>query len=301
MRKIIYAVALLATIVAISPSCSKGKNDNASSVNADSLKNLALSDSLATALAERDTLSALMSDVSDGMNQILDMQKIMSSENFNAEKSDRKALLRQQVTAIQQYVAERVKRLEELETRLQKSTVYSDEMKKQVQSLRKQLENQQNIINSLKNQLAAAHIKIASLNTTVDSLGKVNAETSASYNAEKEKTRQQAETMTNMANEMNVCYYVVGSKSELKRQKIIETGFLRKTKVMEGDYTQSYFTKADKRTLSRIQLHSKKAQVMSKHPNGSYVIEESNGQKVLRITNPAKFWELSNYLVVKVG
>ena len=93
---------------------------------------------------------------------------------------------------------------------------------------------------------------------------------------------------------------MVGTKKELKQQKIIETGFLRKTKVMEGDYTKSYFTKADKRTLNTIALHSKKAQVMSKHPAGSYSIEEAGGQKVLHILDPNKFWELSNYLVVKI-
>ena len=94
--------------------------------------------------------------------------------------------------------------------------------------------------------------------------------------------------------------YTDKAKKELKQQKIIETGFLRKTKVMEGDYTKSYFTKADKRTLNSIALHSKKAQVMSKHPADSYAIEDAGGQKVLHILNPNKFWELSNYLVVKI-
>lgn len=75
---------------------------------------------------------------------------------------------------------------------------------------------------------------------------------------------------------------------------------MKKTRVMEGDFTQSYFTKADKRTLNRIALHSKKAEIMSRHPSGSYVIEDEGGQKVLKITNPSRFWELSNYLVVKI-
>ena len=91
------------------------------------------------------------------------------------------------------------------------------------------------------------------------------------------------------------------SKKELKENKIIETGFLRKTKIMEGDFERSYFTKADKRTLSRIPLHSKKAEVMSKHPAGSYeIVNEANG-KCLNILNSSKFWEYSNYLIVKIN
>ena len=103
-------------------------------------------------------------------------------------------------------------------------------------------------------------------------------------------------------NELNVCYYVVGSKKELKKNKIIQTGFLRKTKIMEGDFERSYFTKADKRTLSLIALHSKKADVLSKHPAGSYqIVEDANGLKSLKITDSSRFWELSNFLIVKVG
>ena len=69
---------------------------------------------------------------------------------------------------------------------------------------------------------------------------------------------------------------------------------------MEGDFEKSYFTKADKRTLSVIPLHSKKAKILSKQPAGSYVIEDNGGVKTLRITNATKFWELSNFLIVQI-
>lgn len=69
---------------------------------------------------------------------------------------------------------------------------------------------------------------------------------------------------------------------------------------MKGDFDQSFFTTADKRTLTRIALHSKKAEVLTNQPAGSYNIADENGQKVLVITNPEQFWSLSNYLVVKI-
>lgn len=300
MKKFLYMVVLLAGLSMIMPSCHKGGAGDDAKVNQDSIDNLALTDSLATIRAEKDTLAALMNEVSDGMNQIIELQNIMNVENIGADTPDKKAHLRNNVLAIQQAVAERTQRVKDLESRLKRSTIYSEEMKKQVQTLKKQLENQQTMINSLTQQLQAAHVQINTLNTRVDSLKTENTKVNQNYTAEKAKTQDQANRLTNLTNEMNVCYYVVGSKSELRKQKIIETGFLRKTKVMEGDYTQSYFTKADKRTLQKINLHSHKAEVMSKHPSGSYVIEESGGQKVLRIINPTRFWELSNYLVVKI-
>ena len=62
----------------------------------------------------------------------------------------------------------------------------------------------------------------------------------------------------------------------------------------------SYFTKADRRTLSEIPLHSKKAQLMTNHPKDSYELVDQGGTKVLRILNANRFWEKSNFLVIKV-
>lgn len=301
MRKILFFVAALTVMAGIATmsSCKKNKAEVAK-VNQDSIDNLALTDSLATIRAEKDTLAALMMEVSDGMNQILDMQSQMSVENLNAESPDKKAQLRNNILAIQQGIIEQKQRVAQLEKRLKQSTNYSDAMKKQIASLKQQLDHQESIINSLTAQLQAAHVTIKNLNTKVDSLNTENAHVTSAYNSASARAQEETQRANNLVNEMNVCYYVVGSKNELKRQKIIETGFLKKTRVMEGDFTQSYFTKADKRTLNRIALHSKKAEIMSRHPSGSYVIEDEGGQKVLKITNPSRFWELSNYLVVKI-
>ena len=301
MRKILYFVAALVMMAGISSmsSCKKDKAEVAK-VNQDSIDNLALTDSLATIRAEKDTLAALMMEVSDGMNQILDMQNQMSVENLNSDSPDKKIQLRNNILAIQQGIVEQKQRVAQLEKRLKQSTNYSDAMKKQIASLKQQLDHQESIINSLTAQLQAAHVTIKNLNTKVDSLNTENAHVTSAYNSASARAQEETQRANNLVNEMNVCYYVVGSKKELKRQKIIETGFLKKTRVMEGDFTQSYFTKADKRTLNRIALHSKKAEIMSRHPSGSYVIEDEGGQKVLKITNPSRFWELSNYLVVKI-
>lgn len=301
MRKILYFVAALVVMAGIASmsSCKKDKAEVAK-VNQDSIDNLALTDSLATIRAEKDTLAALMMEVSDGMNQILDMQNQMSVENLNSDSPDKKIQLRNNILAIQQGIVEQKQRVAQLEKRLKQSTNYSNAMKKQIASLKQQLDHQESIINSLTAQLQAAHVTIKNLNTKVDSLNTENAHVTSAYNSASARAQEETQRANNLVNEMNVCYYVVGSKKELKRQKIIETGFLKKTRVMEGDFTQSYFTKADKRTLNRIALHSKKAEIMSRHPSGSYVIEDEGGQKVLKITNPSRFWELSNYLVVKI-
>ena len=296
MKKISIALIMVTALSVMIGSCKKDNAADGQRTNEDSLLNIALNDSLATVRAEKDSLAVLMTEVSDGMNEIMDMQQLISAANLDIETRDRKAEIRNNIEIIKRAIDLRQKRLLQLEDRLRQSVTYTDEMKHSIESLKKQLTKQQGIIEDLTAKLAAANVTITNLNTRVDSLKTENkVVTQEKIRAQEESTRLTAEV-----NNLNECFYVVGTKKELKQQKIIETGFLRKTKVMEGDYTKSYFTKADKRTLNTIALHSKKAQVMSKHPAGSYSIEEAGGQKVLHILDPNKFWELSNYLVVKI-
>ena len=35
-------------------------------------------------------------------------------------------------------------------------------------------------------------------------------------------------------------------------------------------------------------------------PSDSYNIEDADGYKIIQITDPARFWSLSNYLVIQV-
>ncbi len=290
MKKIKFLVIALVAMT-LMPACSN-KAEQEEATREDSI-NTELNDSLATALAEKDSLMALMNDISDGMNQLKELQDVVSVRNLSGETPDRKAQLRSDMELLQKSVAERKKRLEDLEKRLTQSRNYNDEMRKTIATMKKQLENQQSTIDDLTQQLAQAHIVINTLNTRVDSLNTVNTE------VREEKARAQEETVR-VTNEMNVCYYVIGNKKELKNHHIIETGFLKKTKIMEGEFERSYFTKADKRTLNVIPLHSKKAKLLSKHPQGTYQLVDDGNVKSLHITDAARFWELSNYLIVQI-
>ena len=277
------------------PSCQHDNRQTDETARQDSLS-IALQDSIATANAEKDSLMELMGDIADGLAQIKELQDIVSVNNFSSETPDRKKQLRDDIVLIQQSINTQKKRLAALEQRLQQSTNYNNSMKKSIANLKAQLEDQQKKINDLTEQLAAAHIQIKNLNQSVDSLNTVN----KTVTKEKEAAQQESKQLTAEVDNLNTCYYVVGSKKELKNNKIIETGFLRKTKILQGDFEMSYFTKADRRTLSEIPLHSKKAEVMTNHPKDSYEIVDHGNVKTLHIINAAKFWEKSNFLVVKV-
>ncbi len=285
MKKIVFFMVFSAMLSMVS--C-----DLMSKSEADEKRKAELADSLSVAMAEKDSLFSLLGEVSETMLKIKDAEKLMSS-NISQETPDQREQLKNDLQLLQQALQSRRERLEELEKKLRKSVNYNAEMKKTIEGLRSQIQSQQTTIEQLTADLQMANAKIRSLNVTVDSLNIVN----ENVNKAKDAALEEAENLTNRLNE---CYYVVGSKKELKNNKVIETGFLKKTKLMQSDFEKGYFTKADKRNFSSLNLHSKKAKVLSNHPKGSYAIEEQGGVKVLVINDAKKFWELSNYLVVQI-
>ena len=81
---------------------------------------------------------------------------------------------------------------------------------------------------------------------------------------------------------MNTGWYVFGTKSELKAQRILDGG-----KVLQGSFNKGYFTKIDIRVNKEIKLYSKSAHLLTAHPSSSYTLTtDTNGQYVLRITDP---------------
>ncbi|MDE6453315.1 MAG: hypothetical protein K2L27_03835 [Muribaculaceae bacterium] len=249
---------------------------------------------LQNAVADRDQLFLLVNEISQGMDQIKALENILTvNASSNGETASQRERIQADIAAIQKALQERREKLAELEKKLNNSTLTNNNLRNTIATLRGQIDSQSTEIETLKSSLNEATARIGELNTAVDSL---NTEVST-VTAQKDEAEQQS---VDLANELNTCYYAVGSKKELKEREIIETGFLRKTKIMEGDFDRNFFTTADKRTLTTIALHSDKAKVLTNQPEGSYVVEDQNGQKVLRITNPASFWSLSNYLVIQV-
>ena len=96
MRKI---VSIFAASLLMLTGCTK-KADNV----ADHYEGPTTADSLRQALADQDSLLALMNDVTEGMNQIKQMENILStpSANLSAESNDRREQIRNDMLVIQQ-------------------------------------------------------------------------------------------------------------------------------------------------------------------------------------------------------
>ncbi len=252
-------------------------------------------DSLKVAMANQDSLLMLVNDISEGMAQIKQLENILSTTgDLTAESKDRRQQIRDDMMAIQQTLQQRRDRLAELEKKLNASNSDNKTLRRTIETLKQQIADQEGTIEGLRGELAQANINIERLTAATDSLNSAVKDITAA----KDQAREEA---TKLTNELNTCYYVVGSGKELKEAKIIEGGFLRKTKVLQADFQMNAFIKADKRTLTSIPLHSKKAKVMTQQPQSSYeIVEDASGQKILKITDATAFWNKSNYLVIQI-
>ena len=203
--------------------------------------------------------------------------------------------VKEDMAFIAQTMKQNREKIAELQKQLKGSATATAQMKQTVNNLTAQLAEKAQQLTALQAELASKNIRIAELDDVVAGLNE-NVKDLIAENEVK------SATVASQDKALNTAWFVFGTKSELKEQKIIESKFLQKTKVLEGDdFNKDYFTQIDIRTDKTIKLYSKSAELLTIHPEGSYVlVKDAEGQLTLQITNPNKFWSVSRYLVIIV-
>ncbi|WP_296620609.1 hypothetical protein [Marivirga sp.] len=110
---------------------------------------------------------------------------------------------------------------------------------------------------------------------------------------------------TELKNKLNRAFYLVADSKTLKEKEIVnkEGGFIGigQVKMLNAEAADSLFNKAKKDQLKFIQLDSKKAKLITNHPEGSYeIVENSDKIERLNILSPNDFWKDTNYLVIEI-
>lgn len=246
---------------------------------------------LATAVNERDRLISLIGEITSGMDQIKHLENILTVTASQPEQASQRQQILADISSIRSTLRQRREQLTELEAKLKESALYNDKLQYTIDAMRTQIENQSKEIDHLNSQLMSANEQIGNLSVAVDSLNR----TVTMVSGERDST---ISAYTDLENEANTCYYTVATKSELKKHKIIETGFLRKTILMKGDFDRGFFVISDKRNLDSLNL-THKARILTNHPEGSYNIKKGDNIKTLIINNPDQFWSISNFLVIQ--
>ena len=281
---------LLCVSVALLSSCGEMKRNEA-------LK--AQNDSLNVALAERDAelegIMAAFNEVLEGFRLINEAENRVDLQSGAMEGASSAQKIREDIRFISEKLRTNRERIAELEKQLDNSKYASAQLKKAIAGLKEELAVKTQQIETLQTELASKNIRIAELDDAVAGLNQNVADLTAE-NAAK------AAIVANQDVALNAAWFVFGTSSELKDQKIISKKFLQKTKVLENeDFNKDYFTQIDIRTDKEIKLYSKDAKLLTAHPEGTYdLVKDDKGQLTLVITNPNKFWSVSRYLVIEV-
>ena len=247
--------------------------------------------------AENDSLlmelnQGTFNEVQEGFRKInaaesrVDLQRGTITENSASAKQQ----IASDIEFISKQMEENKAQIAKLQAQLKNSNYNSAQMKKAVAALTAELNAKQQRIEELQTELASKNIRIQELDAAVSDLSAAK-ETLAAENEAKAKTVAEQEKS------LNAAWFVFGTKSELKAQKILQSGDVLKS----ADFNKDYFTQIDIRTTKEIKLYSKRAELLTTHPSGSYeLVKDDKGQLTLKITNPTEFWSVSRYLVIQV-
>ena len=281
---------LFSVCLAVLSSCGNmGRNDASKSEN----------ESLQAELAERDAqLNSLMeafNEVQEGFRLINEAENRVDLQAGAVEGVSVADKIREDIRFITEKLQTNRERIAELEAELKNSHYASSQMKKAVANLNKELLAKTQQIETLQLELASKNIRIAELDDAVARLSKDISDLKADNEVKAALVQAQDKAL-------NAAWFVFGTNSELKEQKIVTKKFLQKKKVLENDdFNKNYFTQIDIRKDKEIKLYSKDAKLLTSHPDGSYeFIKDKKGTLTLKILNPNSFWSISRYLVIEV-
>lgn len=281
MKKLLFLLPLcLMALVA----CDGGKAEKAQQER----------DSLIRVLADRDAeineFMGTINEVQEGFQQINDAAGRITVANGNLENASSRDIIRENISFIKETMQQNREKIARLEEKLKTASINAEKLNKTIANLTSQLEIQNKRVQELEAELAEKNIVIAEQGARISSLNK------SVSNLEENKAKNE-QTIDEQDKALNTAYFVFGTKKELKEQKIIEKGDV----LTRGNFKKDYFMPIDIRIDKEIRLYSKKAEILTSHPAGTYqFVKDQKKELTLKITNPQEFWSLSKYLVIEV-
>lgn len=283
MKKVVLCVLCAAALASCQNGANKDKDPFANE-----------RDSLMQVINNKDTelndIMGTINEIQEGFRRINEAEGRITVTDGNLESATAKQAARENIQYIQETMAQNRDMISSLKEKLRNSSINAEKLKKMVDDLSAQLEDQQAHIQELEAQLAEKNVVIAQQDEQITNLNE-------NVNALNEANKAKAQTVAEQDKQLNTAWYVFGTKSELKEQKILQNGDVLKS----GNFNKDYFTKIDIRYDKEIKLYSKSAKLLTSHPANSYRLEKDNkGQYILHITQPEAFWGVSKYLVIQV-
>ena len=253
-------------------------------------------DSLRNVVAEQQNQLQADEEFTDAIN--FSMDSVVAAEGILMKNTEggvpNRQRLKQNVEAYKTILQKYRDKVTKLQASLRnQKSAHAKQMQEMLEKMQAQLDEKDKEIEDLKKQIEDKNVSIAELNTQVTNLG----------NNVRELTDQntaQAKTIVDQTDKMNEAYFIIATSKELKAKGLLSGGGLftkKKLDLSSGDLSK--LTKIDMRAKKSFSIPSAKPKILTQAPAGSYTLTKTGDKSsTLTITDVAKFWSMSNVLVI---
>lgn len=257
------------------------------------------------ALKKADSLQAIVDSKDDEINALFEV--LNEIENNLSEISTRysqvntlrqqspernRGQINDQLAGIETLLSQNKEKIAALNTKVANLGKENSKLQEFIDQLNARVTEQEQEIDNLMNELSISRTTIQKLSDNVNELTASN--------------KEKDDYIAHQTEEANKAYYIVGTFKELKEYGIVDKsgGFIGigKKQSASADMDVSRFQTIDRTKVTTINVNQRKAQVISKHPEGSYelVMDENDKKTVekLVIKDVNAFWRYTKYLVI---
>lgn len=243
----------------------------------------------------------LITEVEDEISHIVEKENLVYGQSQEPLNSGKKESIMKEIAMIDNMIIRSHENVRALSDKIKSSEIKQGVFQKRLNSLQADLKERQTIIVDLKTELVAREEVIAVLTSQADSL---NTTISAQVETIDQKGLEVSQ-LTALNDELNKGYLAIGTFQDLKAKGVVDKeggflGFIGRKVALQEDADKSEFLELDKRNVNQLRIEAAYLSLVSNHPSSSYSIlpSEDEGVKILEITDPEAFWQISKYLVI---
>ena len=153
-------------------------------------------------------------------------------------------------------------------------------------------------IKEMQDELSKKELAIASLNKQVISIQNDLANAEEKNREQNEMIELQSTILSTQDKIVNTGYFFAGKRKELQDKGILSKSLI--PVIVTANLTPDLFNPVDMREFTEITLNSKRVKILSSMPEGSYSLQKSGNNTILRIEDPGRFWNITPYLVIQL-
>ena len=261
--------------------------------------------------AERDSLTVVAANVTTDFESSLRtineietaLQTVREAENIimveNSEGNTNYAV--SQIEAIDRTIQQNKAKIADLEKQLADAGSKSKQLTATINRLKGELDEKDTYITNLRKELTSTQAKVVELSDRVEDLNQNVEALTGNIDSLNAQSEEQQTTIRLQDAALNTVHYYVATMDVLKEKGLVTKNGAFSKETVALDLNKGIMHTADRRELSIIPLNSKKAIILTNHPESSYQLTKDNdGMLSLVIVDKQAFWNISNYLIISI-